>query len=147
MLYGINQKKICMFPKLIFWFLIFWFLLHVSNPRVHLQEEGCIYSYCTVRFTCFSISSLVGRRVYSSWKWILGFETCGTHQNINPLNPELNPICYLLALLGAYHFLHVSRIRFKSLTLRQLMSYIYGAPILDVSRSHTITCHKSTEGK
>ena len=31
----------------------------------------------------------------------------------NPLNPELNPICYLLALLGAYHFLHVSRIRVK----------------------------------
>jgi len=21
----------------------------------------------------------------------------------NPLNPELNPICYLLALLGAHH--------------------------------------------
>jgi hypothetical protein len=29
----------------------------------------------------------------------------------NPLNPELNPICYLLALLGAHHFLHVSTIR------------------------------------
>ena len=44
--------------------------------------------------------------------------------SINPLNPELNPICYLLALL-AHHFLHVSRIRVKSLTLRLLMSYIY----------------------
>ena len=31
----------------------------------------------------------------------------------NPLKPELNPICYLLALLGAHHFLHVSRIRVK----------------------------------
>jgi len=62
-------------------------------------------------------------------------------QAINPLNPELNPICYLLALLGAHHFLHVSRIRVKSLTLRLLMSYIYGAPILDVSRSHTTTQH------
>jgi len=30
--------------------------------------------------------------------------------NINPLNPELNPICYLLALLGAHHFFHVSRL-------------------------------------
>ena len=37
---------------------------------------------------------------------------------INPLKPELNPICYLLALLGAHHFLHVSRIRVKLLTLR-----------------------------
>ena len=43
----------------------------------------------------------------------------------NPLNPELNAICYLLALLGAHHFLHVSRIRVKLLTLRLLMSYIY----------------------
>ena len=48
---------------------------------------------------------------------------------INPLKPELNPICYLLALLGAHHFLHVSRIRVKLLTFRLLMSYIY-----DISR-------------
>ena len=59
----------------------------------------------------------------------------------NPLNPELNPICYLLALLGTHHFLHVSRIRVKLLTFRRLMSYLYGAPILDVSRSHTTTQH------
>ena len=36
----------------------------------------------------------------------------------NALKPELNPICYLLALLGAHHFLHVSRIRVKLLTFR-----------------------------
>ena len=29
----------------------------------------------------------------------------------NPLNAELNPICHLLALLGAHHILHVSRVR------------------------------------
>ena len=46
------------------------------------------------------------------------------HNRFNPLNPELNPICCLLTLL-AHHFLHVSRIRVKSLTLRQLRSYIY----------------------
>ena len=62
---------------------------------------------------------------------------------VNSLNAELNPICYWLALLLAHHFLHVSRIRVKSLTLRLLMSYIYiyGAPIIDVSRSHTTTQH------
>ena len=62
------------------------------------------------------------------------------NHKINPLNPELNPICYLLALL-AHHFLHVSRVRVKLLTLRLLMSYIYiyGVPILNVSRSHTTT--------
>ena len=58
----------------------------------------------------------------------------------NPLNPELNPICSLLALL-AHHFLHISRIMVKSLTLRLLISYIYGAHILDVSRSHTTAHH------
>ena len=45
-------------------------------------------------------------------------------EDINPLNPELNPI-YLLALLGAHHFLHVSRIRVKLLTFRRLMPYVY----------------------
>ena len=44
---------------------------------------------------------------------------------IKPLNAELNPICHLLALLGVHHFLHVSRIRVKSLNIRLLMSYIY----------------------
>jgi hypothetical protein len=40
---------------------------------------------------------------------------CSDHFNIiyiymlfNPLNAELNPICHLLALLGAHHILHVS---------------------------------------
>jgi transposase len=46
------------------------------------------------------------------------------YETLNPLRPELNPICCLLAFL-AHHFLHVSRIRVKSLTLRLLMSYIY----------------------
>ena len=55
----------------------------------------------------------------------LGVYEVTANNDINPLNPELNPICYLLALLGAYHFLHVSRIRVKSLTFRLLMSYIY----------------------
>ena len=29
----------------------------------------------------------------------------------NPLNADLNPVCHLMALLGAHHILHVSRIR------------------------------------
>ena len=32
---------------------------------------------------------------------------------VNPLNTELNPICHLMALLGAHHILHISRIGFK----------------------------------
>jgi len=32
---------------------------------------------------------------------------------LNSLNAELNSICHLLAILGAHHILHVSRIRVK----------------------------------
>jgi len=35
--------------------------------------------------------------------------------NINTLNAELNPIYHLLALIGAHHILHVSRIRVRSI--------------------------------
>jgi hypothetical protein len=56
---------------------------------------------------------------------------------INPLSPELNPICYWLALL-AHDFLHVSRIRVKSVTLRLLMSYIYDINNLRVKYSHLL---------
>jgi hypothetical protein len=57
--------------------------------------------------------------------WMVGYPQLRKQFCINPLNAELNPICYLLALLEAHHFLRVSRIRVKSLTLRLLMSYIY----------------------
>ena len=43
-----------------------------------------------------------------------------------------------------FRFLKMSLDLYKAqtlLTLRLLMSYIYGAPILDVSRSHTTTQH------
>jgi hypothetical protein len=35
----------------------------------------------------------------------------GDDGKLNPLNADLNPICYLLVLLRAHHILHVSRIR------------------------------------
>ena len=80
-----------------------------------------------------SLSVLIWRDVMqvgaAEQRWQMAQITCGYFQlyhslvgmqenNINPLKPELNRICYLLALLGAHHFLHVSRIRVKLLTLR-----------------------------
>ena len=64
---------------------------------------------------------------------------------INPLNTELNPIYYLLALLGAHHFLHVSRIRVKSLILRLLMSYMYMEHLFLMFLDHTQ--RRSTVGR
>jgi hypothetical protein len=51
---------------------------------------------------------------YKNTNSLRGFPQKNTSTlEINPLNAELNPICHLLALLGAHHILHVSRIRVK----------------------------------
>jgi len=113
-----------------------------NQPR---RGSCCLWSVNAlwVLVVCGSHVHLVTRlQGWLKWKPIVHKIAHYTYFHmINPLKPELNPICYLLALLGVHHFLHVSRIRVKSLTFRLLMSYIYGAPILDVSRSHTTTQH------
>ena len=63
---------------------------------------------------------------------------------INPLNAKLNPICYLLALLGAHHILHVSRIRVKFLwTLIRKQVFLWFIMILvefEISSCFYIFC-------
>jgi len=39
--------------------------------------------------------------------------------SVNPLNAELNPICHMLALLGAHPILHVSRMK----PVEQIVTY------------------------
>ena len=77
------------------------------------------YGILNCAFEVFFALHLVARtcRLYdfSCQLFVRAFEPVTV---FNPLKPELNPICYLLALLGAHHFLHVSRIRVKLLTLR-----------------------------
>jgi hypothetical protein len=46
------KPKKCTVPKLIFLFLSSLCLLHILNPKVYLQEDGCMYSYGMVHFTC-----------------------------------------------------------------------------------------------
>ena len=48
-----------------------------------------------------------------SLSWVVSFASLdqANAHHMNPLNSELNPICHLLALLGAHHILHVSRVR------------------------------------
>jgi len=44
----------------------------------------------------------------------LGYATMNNiKMYLNPLKAKLNPICHLLALLGAHPIFHVSRIRVK----------------------------------
>jgi len=110
-------------------------LLFSSPPEILPQGYVKALSGRSLRLTVYLYLVHI-LAVSKTWKPHVFMECC-----FNPLNAELNPICYLLALSGFHHFLHVSRIRVKSLTLRLLMSHIYGAPILDVSRSHTTTHH------
>ena len=58
--------------------------------------------------------------------------------SFNHLSAELNPICHLLALLGAHHILHVSRIRVKESNVQLLVpvaarsrGYVCGRASLD----------------
>jgi uncharacterized membrane protein len=52
------------------------------------------------------------------------------------LNAEINPICHLLALLGAHHILHVSRISVKSAF--QTFSSLYCNFNTSISSSNTL---------
>jgi len=56
----------------------------------------------------------------------MSWHNASTHEIekiINPLNTKLNPICHLLALLGAHLILRVSRIRVKSLKSKNTGGY------------------------
>ena len=124
-----------------------------TTLHIYISLRGMVWFTCwylsilAVAGVMMSVSNVAIRNICIRYSSRILTLNCSVFfvQDINPLNPELNPICYLLALLGAHHFLHVSRIKVKSLTLWRLMSYIYiyiyGAPILDVSRSHTTTQH------
>ena len=67
---------------------------------------------------------------------------CGV---INPLNAELNPFCYFLALL-AHHFLHVSRIRVKGKSVTPSLprnaNGVKNKVTVETARvSHYVLCH------
>ena len=85
------------------------------------------------------VSTFFSFAVFFAILWLLQ-QVC-----LNPLNPELNPICSMLALLGAHHFLHVSRIRVKLLTFSLLMSYIYMEHLFLMFLDHTQ--RRSTVGR
>jgi hypothetical protein len=50
---------------------------------------------------------------HTAFNSLISSYSVSNYGDINPLNAELNPICHLLALLGAHHILYVSRIRVK----------------------------------
>jgi hypothetical protein len=98
----------------------------------------CTYSY----ISCLVTTVCMGQN--SSWGAASGLSCHGIprllwkpkpHYRINPLNAELNPMCHLLALLGAQHILHISRIRVNK---RCKLSLLWTTPTQSKS-SHPVS--------
>jgi len=104
-------------PNLPWWWMnpiiVGHFCLDTFFPRALLLPEApLIHCYgnlskllCHLKFDSSHISKLFTFHCVLIFREGLQF--------FNPLNAELNPICHLLALLGAHHILHISRIRVK----------------------------------
>ena len=54
---------------------------------------------------------------------------------------KIHDVTSIKIIIALSRIIVLTPARSYKLTLRRLMSYIYGAPILDVSRSHTTTQH------
>ena len=68
-----------------------------TSCELYTHEIFFVNIFHTSGISCFHRSYLT-RNKSNKWKW-----SPHTDQ-ISPLKPELNPICYLLALLGAHIF-------------------------------------------
>ena len=86
-----------------------------KQPVFESSTESPCYetvSYSEHTTVCLQRRSLTASKSYNC----LFFFSLSSYRMpclINPLNVELNPICHLLALLGAHHILHVISIRVK----------------------------------
>ena len=80
--------------------LILWHLINLTmfSPLIMASNS----SFCRVLHNSFSFTGYASTCIPD---FLLHFPA------LKPLNAELNPICHLLALLGAHPILHISRIR------------------------------------
>ena len=83
----------------------------------HTLLFGCIANLCLVRASAWTLAISISFMVFLSTRRLVPrlrqahFLPDALWFIINPLNVELNPICHLLASLGAHRILHISRIR------------------------------------
>jgi len=76
------------------------------------KPQGKEYIFSNIHVVFFVLEGAIAYEVI--FKIIQkNFLNAASHYCFNPLNAELNPICHLLALLGAHHILHVSGLRVK----------------------------------
>ena len=89
------------------------------EDRTHVQTNKYSSGHSTLMLQYYSsmVYSLLEKMIFA--QLVKKFSAVyGTRLYINPLNAELNPIRHLLALVGARHIVHVSRIRVKITTAR-----------------------------
>jgi len=98
-----------------------WIILGAS-AKLRKASVSFVVSVCLCP-SAWNNSTLTARIFIKFEIWVFFFfENLLGKFKFNPLNGELNPFCHLLALLGAHHILHVSRIR-----VNQNMTSITGA--------------------
>ena len=114
--------------------LVGYILEYICDARMHERQTRVGYVICLfIMFICviaiFRQNLIINKTLTVICCHLSSHNEITTDKlspkQLNPLNAELSPICHLLALLVVHHFLHLSRIRVKSLNLRLLMSYIY----------------------
>jgi hypothetical protein len=89
-----------------FEFGVGWLLLYAA---VHGTQFDSKYCY-------MSVVEIDGVFYFLITKYSFMVRCLRNSYAFNPLNAELNPICHLLALLGARPILHISRIRVNLMT-------------------------------
>jgi len=90
------------------------------------------------------LHSITSNAIIRIYKWINWEVICGNHSwewKFTKFSIEISTGSKLINFIPQQRTQSVSTQRTNCLTLRWLMSYIYAAPILDVSRSHTTTQH------
>ena len=113
-----------------------------------------VFTICTTSLI-FTNSTFCPHNVFMCFVWISEQTAIISLYNINWLGFITERECVYWAVRTQYLFnscyfpsrkglivlvmRHKNAWIYSTLTLRRLMSYIYGAPILDVSRSHTTT--------
>jgi sialic acid synthase SpsE len=81
-----------------------------------INKKAPLFSETSRNTQRHPVTSAKSRSLHSTESYRKG--KCFASRNIivfNPSNTELNPNCCTLALLGAHHIRHVSRIRVKEL--------------------------------
>ena len=98
-------------------------LEHYGPVLIH--NNALVYYYKPVenQISVHKLSTCGDKRYPINLKVHLPNLFLDSNNALNPLNAELNPICHLLASLGAHHFLHVSRIRVNLLKPSGFFTY------------------------